>query len=137
MPPCSGSNGVLPNPIARGRRPLPPVRRAAPAVGLVMAGIGLAIMVYGKTKRDGVILGVGVVVGQLGVVMLMPAVVAWSSRGARWLTLAPRLAVRDAGRHRMRTTAAACAIAAAAAGSVAASSWSQSVSLDHSSADVT
>lgn len=121
----------------RGRRPLPPVRRAAPLLGLLMGGIGLAIMVYGTTKRDAVVLGVGVVVGQLGVVMLMPAVVAWSSRGARRLSLAPRMAVRDAGRHRMRTTAAACAIAAAAAGSVAASSWSQSVSLDHTSADVT
>ncbi len=121
----------------RGRRPLPPVRRAAPLLGLVMGGIGLAIMVYGTTKRDAVVIGVGVVVGQLGVVMLMPAVVAWSSRGARRLSLAPRMAVRDAGRHRMRTTAAACAIAAAAAGSVAASSWSQSVSLDHTSAEVT
>jgi putative ABC transport system permease protein len=120
----------------RGRRPLPPVRRAAPLLGLVMGAIGLAIMVYGTTKRDAVVLGVGVVVGQLGVVMLMPAVVAWSSRGARQLSLAPRMAVRDAGRHRMRTTAAACAIAAAAAGSVAASSWSQSVSLDHTSSDV-
>lgn len=120
----------------RGRRPLPPVRRAAPLLGLVMGGIGLAIMVYGTTKRDGVVLGVGVVVGQLGVVTLMPAVVAWSSRAGRWLPLAPRMAVRDAGRHRMRTTAAACAIAAAAAGSIAASSWSQSVSLDHTSSDV-
>jgi putative ABC transport system permease protein len=104
----------------RGRRALPPVRRGAPNLG------------YGVTRADGVVLGIGIIVGELGVVVLMPALVSWFARTSGWLPLSGRLAVRDAGRHRMRTTAAACAIAATAAVAVGASAAAQTAALEQS-----
>ena len=120
----------------RGRRPLPPVRVRVPLVGLGVGAIGLLVMVYGVHVLDPVVLGVGIVVGELGLVLVMPFLVARGALAATRLPLAPRLAIRDAGRHRMRTTAAACAIAAAAAAAVAASAWSQSLLLGTGASDV-
>jgi putative ABC transport system permease protein len=102
----------------RGRRPLPALRRSLPLVGLATGGLGLLVMVYGVLQLDAVILGVGVVLGELGIVLLMPWIIVQTGRFGGRLPLAGRLAVRDSGRHRMRTAAAACAVAAAAAAAV-------------------
>ena len=75
---------------------------------------------------DPLILGVGLIAGELGLVLVMPWLVVQLGRVGRFLPLTPRLAVRDAGRHRLRTAAAACAIAAAAAAAVATSTWATS-----------
>ena len=120
----------------RGRRPVPPVSRRTPVTGLAIGMVGLAGMFYGVRALEPVVLGVSIIVAELGLVLVMPALVTAFAVVGRWLPLAPRLAVRDAGRHRMRTTAAACAIAAAAAGSVATAAWAQSSALDRTSANV-
>jgi putative ABC transport system permease protein len=121
----------------KGRRALPPVRTRVPILGLVLGGVGVLTMAYGTTIPDAVVLGIGVATAELGLVLLMPFLVSRGALVARWLPLAPRLAVRDAGRHRMRTTAAACAIAAAAAAAVAVSAWASSYALTSQAADVT
>ena len=121
----------------RGRRPLPPIKNRVPVLGVVVGVTGLLAMAYGVRILEPVMLGLGVIVGELGLVLLMPWLVSSAARIGRWLPLAPRLAVRDAGRHRMRTTAAACAIAAAAAGAVAVSAWSQSLQLESQSGALT
>jgi putative ABC transport system permease protein len=121
----------------KGRRPLPPVRTRAPLLGLVLGAVGLLAMAYGTTIPDGIVVGLGVATAELGLVVLMPFLVSRGALVARWLPLAPRLAVRDAGRHRMRTTAAACAIAAAAAAAVAVSAYAASYELTSQASDVT
>lgn len=114
----------------RGRRPLPPVRTRTPVVGLLLGLAGIGLLLYGRGAggftNDPVILGVGIIVGELGLVLVMPWLVVQLGRIGRHLPLTPRLAVRDAGRHRLRTATAACAIAAAAAAAVATSTWSTS-----------
>lgn len=120
----------------RGRRPLPPVRNRLPVLGFVMGGAGLAVMAYGVMQVDSLVLGVGVIVAQLGVVVLMPWLVVQTGRLGRHLPLSPRLAVRDAGRHRMRTAAAACAIAAASAAAVGVGAAVGSAATYYSTTDV-
>ena len=114
----------------RGRRPLPPVRTRTPLVGLVLGAVGIALLLYGRGvggfSTDPLILGVGLIAGELGLVLVMPWLVVQLGRVGRFLPLTPRLAVRDAGRHRLRTATAACAIAAAAAAAVATSTWATS-----------
>ena len=120
----------------RGRRPLPALRTRTPVVGLLLGVAGVALLLYGRSKLDSVILGVGIIVGELGLVLIMPWLVVQTGRLGRWLPLAPRMAVRDSGRHRLRTAAAACAIAAAAAAAVATSTWAASESYVTASTDV-
>jgi putative ABC transport system permease protein len=119
----------------KGQRPLPPVRRRTPIVGVVMAGVGLAITAYATAQSDPLVLGVGVIVGELGLVLLMPWLVVQLGRPAARLPVSLRIAVRDSGRHRMRTAAAACAVMAAAAAAVAASTWAVSSASLAGSAD--
>ena len=114
----------------KGQRPLPPVRRRTPVLGLVMALLGLAITAYGTSQVDALVLGVGVIVGELGLVLLMPWLVVQLGRPAARLPVSLRIAVRDSGRHRMRTAAAACAVMAAAAAAVAASTWALSATTE-------
>lgn len=120
----------------RGRRPLPALRARTPVVGLVLGLAGIGVLAYGRAKVDGLVLGVGIIVGELGLVLVMPWLVVQTGRIGRWLPLAPRLAMRDSGRHRLRTAAAACAIAAAAAAAVATSTAAASTSYITSSTDV-
>jgi len=120
----AGRGGVIDT--LRGRRPLPKINQRKPLIGLALGGAGLLAMFYGTKTLDAVVLCAGVIAGELGLIVIMPALVVAAGQLGRWLPLAARLAVRDAGRHRMRTAAAACAIAAAAASSVAVSAWAQS-----------
>jgi putative ABC transport system permease protein len=110
----------------RGRRPLPALRTTTPVIGLVLGAVGVGLLLYGVPHTDSLVLGLGIVAAELGLVLVMPWLVVQCGRVGRALPLAPRLAVRDAGRHRLRTSAAAVAIAAAAASAVAASTWSAS-----------
>lgn len=114
----------------RGRRALPPVHRGVPLFGVGLGVLGVALVAYGVARFDSVVIGIGLVVGELGLLVLMPALVSWLSRPAGRLPLAPRLAVRDAGRHRMRTTAAAVAVAAAAAAATGASALAMTTELE-------
>ena len=120
----------------RGRRPLPKIRTRLPFLGLGMGASGLLVMAYGVMQVDTLVLAVGVVLAQLGVVVLMPWLVVQTGRIGRFLPLSSRLAVRDAGRHRMRTAAAACAIAAASAAAIGVSAAIGSASTYRATTDV-
>ncbi len=60
----------------RGRRPLPPVRTRTPVVGLLLGAVGVALLLYGRGaggfSTDPLILGVGLIAGELALVLVMP-----------------------------------------------------------------
>ncbi|MGW2396900.1 FtsX-like permease family protein [Kitasatospora sp. NPDC001664] len=97
----------------------PPSKRLA-VLGLVMLGGGAAIALLGSQVADRAlsVLG-GSVLAELGMVACTPMLVGLFGRLGRWLPLSPRLALRDAVRHRGRTAPAVAAVMAAVAGSVA------------------
>ncbi len=93
----------------------------SPLLGLLLLGVGIATSVVGATDRgDGsVTIAGGAVVSVLGMILVVPVVVAVLARLARRLPLVARYAVRDAARHRTRTVPAVAAVAATVAGVVA------------------
>ena len=98
----------------------------SPLLGLVLLGVGIAGAVAGAGARndltggDGSLLIAGsAVVSVLGMILVVPVVVAVLARLARRLPLVARYAVRDAARHRTRTVPAVAAVAATVAGVVA------------------
>ncbi|MFI5532806.1 FtsX-like permease family protein [Kitasatospora sp. NPDC051853] len=97
----------------------PPSKRLA-VLGLLMVGGGAALALLGSQLTDRVlaVLG-GSVLAELGMVACTPMLVGLFGRLGRWLPLSPRLALRDAVRHRGRTAPAVAAVMAAVAGSVA------------------
>jgi putative ABC transport system permease protein len=120
----------------RGRRPLPALRTRTPVLGLLVGVVGILLVFYGRSKPDAVILGLGIIGGELGLVLVMPWLVVQAGRLGRWAPLSTRMAMRDSGRHRLRTAAAACAIAAASASAVAVSTWASTNSYVSSQTDV-
>ena len=127
-------------PAGRGRGPersrgVVRTRRRFPVVGLVTAAVGtalalgggaLALAVQRQETPSSRLLGVvavmilaGAVLTQRGLIVATPAVVGAAARLGRRLPLAPRLALRDAARHRGRTAPAVAAVLAAMAGWVA------------------
>jgi putative ABC transport system permease protein len=112
-----------------GRRPAISSSRRVPIVGLVMI-IGGTLLVGGAARgyHFRLILACAVIV-ELGFVLCAATIVAFVGRAARFLPLAPRLALRDAARHRGRSGPAVAAVMAAIAGSVAVSGFF--VSTDH------
>ncbi|MGW1172413.1 FtsX-like permease family protein [Kitasatospora sp. NPDC002543] len=107
-----------------GRDTLKPPSRRLALVGLLMIGGGAALALFGATggfgNRSFAVLG-GSAVAELGMVALVPYLVGLFGRLGRWLSLGPRLALRDSVRHRGRTAPAVAAVMAAVAGSVAVS----------------
>jgi putative ABC transport system permease protein len=93
----------------------------SPLLGLMLVGLGVAGSVAGAVKSgDGSVLIAGsAVVAVLGMILVVPVVVAVLARLARRLPLVARYAVRDAARHRTRTVPAVAAVAATVAGVVA------------------
>ncbi|MFD8753350.1 FtsX-like permease family protein [Kitasatospora sp. NPDC059577] len=113
-----------------GRDSLKPPNRKLAVLGLLMLGGGAALALLGATSGVGnrslAVLG-GSAVAELGMVALTPYLVGLFGRLGRWLSLGPRLALRDSVRHRGRTAPAVAAVMAAVAGSVAVSVYSASV----------
>jgi putative ABC transport system permease protein len=107
-----------------GRRGVITTARRVPQVGLAMVVIGAFVAAYAAhpPTRFTLIL-VGAVISELGFVICAPALVGAVGRAARFLPLAPRMALRDAARHRGRTGPAVAAIMAAVAGSIAISTY--------------
>ncbi len=92
--------------------------------GLVAIGVGAVVALYAaKPPTNFTLLLAGAVIGELGFVACAPALVALTSRLGRWLPLAPRLALRDAGRHRGRSGPAVAAVLTVVAGSIAISTY--------------
>jgi putative ABC transport system permease protein len=93
----------------------------SPLLGVLLVGLGIAGSVVGATGAgDGSVTIAGsAVVAVLGMILLVPVVVATVARLGRRLPLVARYAVRDAARHRTRTVPAVAAVAATVAGVVA------------------
>jgi putative ABC transport system permease protein len=107
-----------------GRRGVVTTARRVPVIGLSGVVVGALIAGYGAHPpvRFTAIL-VGAVVSELGFVTCAPAFVGLVGRLARWAPLSPRMALRDAARHRGRTGPAVAAIMAAIAGSIAVTTY--------------
>ncbi|MEV7597850.1 ABC transporter permease [Kitasatospora sp. NPDC089797] len=107
-----------------GRDTLKPPSRKLALLGLLMLAAGTALALVGATSgfasRSLAVLG-GSALAELGMVALTPYLVGLFGKLGRWLSLGPRLALRDSVRHRGRTAPAVAAVMAAVAGSVAVS----------------
>ncbi|MCP3819329.1 ABC transporter permease [Streptomyces sp. A3M-1-3] len=110
-----------------GRRGVRRSSRVLPVIGLIAAGLGVAITLYGAVGTESVlVVAGGSALAELGVVALTPALVGLFGRTGRWLPLSPRLALRDAVRNRGRTAPAVAAVLAAVAGTVAVATYAAS-----------
>ncbi len=100
--------------VMRGQSVSPRLNKVVPVVGLVLAVIGGAVVLSAAQLRGGgdfrVAFGaVGLVLGTL---LLVPAILVAFGAVARRLPVAPRIAIRDAARHRSRSTPTVAAILA-------------------------
>ena len=102
--------------VMRGQSVSPPVNRVLPLLGAVMvAGGGLFLVWTVKNAgRDYAVAG-GAVVLVLGALLTVPALLALAGAVASLLPVAPRMATRDAARHRSRSTPTVAAILAGVA----------------------
>jgi putative ABC transport system permease protein len=95
----------------------------SPLLGLVLLGVGIAGSVAGATGTlvtDGeILIAFSAIPAVLGMILLVPVVLAGLARVSGRLPLVIRYAVRDANRHRTRTVPAVAAVAATVAGVVA------------------
>lgn len=94
----------------------------SPLVGLALLGGGVALAWIGTgqaTSTSAIFIGLSAILCVLGMLLLVPVAVVGVARLGRYLPLALRFAVRDAARHRTRTTPAVAAVAATVAGVVA------------------
>jgi putative ABC transport system permease protein len=105
--------------VLAGRRGDAKPGRAFPMLGAGLFVVGVLMAVAGARGRGNLTVAWSAVVCVLGMVLLVPVVVSWVARVARWLPLTFRFAARDAVRHRTRTTPAVAAVAATVAGVVA------------------
>ncbi|MEV6207500.1 FtsX-like permease family protein [Kitasatospora sp. NPDC051914] len=116
-----------------GRGSVRPPSRQLAVVGLVTVGSGAALALLGTfTGAAGRALGVlgGSALAELGMIACTPMLVGLFGRLGRHLSLSPRLALRDAVRHRGRTAPAVAAVMAAVAGSVAVGVYTASDDLE-------
>ncbi len=93
----------------------------SPLLGLVLLGAGIAGSAYGARSESGgeLAIAVSAIPAVLGMILLVPVVLAVLARVSGGLPLVLRYAVRDANRHRTRTVPAVAAVAATVAGVVA------------------
>ncbi len=93
----------------------------SPLVGLLLLAGGVAGSAFGaRASGNGeLMIAFSALVAVLGMILLVPVVLAVLSRLSGRLPLALRFAVRDAARHRSRTVPAVAAVAATVAGVVA------------------
>ncbi|QIG45066.1 ABC transporter permease [Nocardioides anomalus] len=107
--------------VLAGRRGDRPPSLRSPLLGLVLLGAGIAGSVAGATRSSGgeLLIAASAIPAVLGMVLLVPVVLAGLARLSGRLPLALRYAVRDADRHRTRTVPAVSAVAATVAGVVA------------------
>jgi putative ABC transport system permease protein len=104
-----------------GRRGTVSTRRRVPLFGMVVAGAGIAIALAGAaTSSNAALILAGIALTEIGLIICTPTLLGLISRLGRWLPLAPRIALRDAGRNRSAAASAIAAVMAAVIGSVAA-----------------
>jgi putative ABC transport system permease protein len=106
-----------------GRRGQVRSPRRVVALGLTMIVVGALVAVRSAHRYHFNEILAGAVISEIGFVLCSPAVIGFVGRAARRLPLAPRLALRDAARHRGRSGPAVAAVMAAIAGSIAVSTY--------------
>ncbi|KJK57507.1 FtsX-like permease family protein [Saccharothrix sp. ST-888] len=87
--------------------------------GLLVTVAGALLALLGAQGTRTHVVMAGSVIAELGLVACTPWLVGRFGRIGRFLPLGPRLALRDAARHRGRTAPAVAAVMAAVAGAVA------------------
>ena len=102
-----------------GRRGEARSRRWPAVAGSVLAVAGYAAAIFGAVSRDFLPVVGGVVVAQVGLLFAVGGIVTLLGRAAGRLSLCWRLALRDAARHRRRTSPAVAAVLVATAGATA------------------
>lgn len=105
--------------VLAGRRGVTRSRKRWITLGTVLAAGGAVIAVAGAGIGGTTAIMAGLVLGELGLVLLTPSLVGLIARTGRWLPLAPRIALRDTARNRGSAAPAISAVMAAVAGAVA------------------
>ncbi|MGK5738974.1 FtsX-like permease family protein [Micromonospora sp. URMC 103] len=106
-----------------GRRTPPRNRGRWLALGLALSAGGAAVAAFGAARAGPTVILVGVILGELGLVLCTPTLIGLLARLGRALPLAPRIALRDASRNRASAAPAISAVMAAVAASVALGSY--------------
>jgi putative ABC transport system permease protein len=88
------------------------------AVGIGLIGAGAALVAYGVVSVSSGAVSGGLVLGELGLVLVTPALVGLVARVGRLLPVAPRIALRDTSRNRAAAAPAISAVMAAVAATV-------------------
>ncbi|MFG1947229.1 FtsX-like permease family protein [Nonomuraea sp. NPDC048826] len=102
--------------ILAGRTPATADRPGWPLAGALMALAGLAVaFVSRRQPNSGWLIAAALLLLVLGLLALTPWLIGLTARSAARLPLPLRLSVRDAARHRARTTSAAAAVTAVTA----------------------
>lgn len=101
-----------------GRRGIARSRKRWIALGVVLAAIGGAVAVLGAFAVRAELILTGLVLGQLGLVVVTPSLIGLLGRFGRSLPLTARIALRDTARNRSSAAPAISAVMAVVAGSV-------------------
>ncbi|GAA1673850.1 hypothetical protein GCM10009830_20240 [Glycomyces endophyticus] len=86
-------------------------------VGMVAAGIAAGL--GGVAIWSLPLMAAAIILAQLGLVVCTPALLSFTARLGRWLPLAPRMALREAGRNRGSAAPAIAAVLGVVAGGMA------------------
>ncbi len=99
--------------VMRGQSVSPPLNKVVPVVGLVVAVAGgFVVLSTAISGGNEVQVALGAIALVLGTLLLVPALLVLFGRLASRLPVAPRMATRDAARHRTRSTPTVAAILA-------------------------
>lgn len=112
--------------VLNGRRGITRSRRRWIVTGIGLVLVGMVIASLGAVGSVADIILFGLILPELGLVFITPALIGFVARAARWLPLAPRLALRGTARNRSSAAPAISAVMAAVAGAVAAGVFSAS-----------
>jgi putative ABC transport system permease protein len=101
--------------VMRGQSVSPRLNKVVPLLGLGLAVVGGLVVVSSARAMVGgeVRIALGAIALVLGVLCIIPALLVMAGRLAAVLPAAPRMALRDAARHRSRSTPTVAAILAA------------------------
>lgn len=107
--------------VLAGRRGDRPPSARFPLLGVALVGVGIAGSAYGAQSAAGgeLAIAASAIPAVLGMILLVPVVLASLAHVSGRLPLVLRYAIRDAARHRTRTVPAVAAVAASVAGVVA------------------
>ncbi|GAA2284262.1 hypothetical protein GCM10009853_043650 [Glycomyces scopariae] len=78
--------------------------------GIAMVAAGIAAGLGGVALWSLPLMAAAIILAQLGMVVCTPALLSFASRLGRWLPLAPRMALREAGRNRGSAAPAIAAV---------------------------